>query len=62
MKTFKSHSDLHKLHPDDPAFPVMEELVHVLIDDFTMCACHYHRLPEYMFEHPEVRNILSATD
>lgn len=25
-------------------------------------ACHYHRLREYMFEHPEVRNILSATD
>ena len=33
--TFKSHSDLEKLHPDDPARPVMEELVRVLIDDFT---------------------------
>ena len=27
-----------------------------------VCACHYHRLREYMFEHPEVREILSATD
>ena len=35
MITFKSHEDLQKLHPDDPAFPVMEELVRVLIDDFT---------------------------
>ena len=35
MITFKSHSDLRKLHPDDPARPVMEELVRVLIDDFT---------------------------
>jgi hypothetical protein len=35
MITFKSHSDLRKLRPDDPAFPVMEELVRVLIDDFT---------------------------
>ena len=35
MITFKSHEDLRKLHPDDPAFPVMEELVRVLIDDFT---------------------------
>jgi hypothetical protein len=25
-------------------------------------ACHYHRLREYMFEHPEVRVILAATD
>jgi hypothetical protein len=25
-------------------------------------ACHYHRLREYMFEHPEVRAILQATD
>ena len=35
MKTFKSHSDLRKLRPDDPAMPVMKELVKVLIDDFT---------------------------
>jgi hypothetical protein len=33
--TFKSHDDLRKLHPDDPAFPVMEELVRMLINDFT---------------------------
>ena len=25
-------------------------------------ACHYHRLREYMFEHPEVKSILQATD
>jgi hypothetical protein len=25
-------------------------------------ACHYHRLREYMFEHPEVRAVLAATD
>jgi len=25
-------------------------------------ACHYHRLREYMLEHPEVREILGATD
>jgi len=33
--TFKRHSDLEKLDPDDPARPVVEELVKVLIDDFT---------------------------
>ena len=27
-----------------------------------VCACHYHRLREFMFEHPEVRAILGATD
>jgi hypothetical protein len=27
-----------------------------------VCACHYHRLREYMFEHAEVRGILGATD
>jgi hypothetical protein len=26
------------------------------------CARHYHLLREYMMNHPEVRNILSATD
>jgi hypothetical protein len=25
-------------------------------------ACHYHRLREYMFEHPEVKFIVQATD
>ena len=34
MITFKHHSDLSKLARDDPAYPVMEELVRVLIDDF----------------------------
>ena len=27
-----------------------------------MSACHYHRWREYMFEHLEVKEILSATD
>jgi len=35
MITFKSHDDLRKLLPDDPARPVMQDLVRVLIDDFT---------------------------
>jgi len=34
VKTFKSHSDLEQLSRSDPAYPVMEELVKVLIDDF----------------------------
>jgi hypothetical protein len=25
-------------------------------------ACHYHRLREYMFEHPETREMIQATD
>jgi hypothetical protein len=25
-------------------------------------ACHYHQLREYIFEHPEVKEILGATD
>jgi hypothetical protein len=32
VKTFKSHADLAKLHPDDPALPVMKTLVKQLID------------------------------
>ena len=27
-----------------------------------VCACHYHRLREFMMDHPEVRGILEATD
>ena len=27
-----------------------------------VCACHFHRLREFMFEHPEARAILGATD
>jgi hypothetical protein len=27
-----------------------------------VCACHYHRLREFMMDHPEVRAILGATD
>jgi len=32
MKTFKSHEDLKQLSPNDPAYPVVAELVRVLID------------------------------
>ena len=35
MKTFKQHSDLEKLSPDDRARSVMRTLVKQLIDDFT---------------------------
>ena len=34
MKTFKQHSDLNKLDRNDPALPVIRELVRVLLDDF----------------------------
>jgi len=34
VKIFKQHSDLEQLNSSDPAYPVMEELVKVLIDDF----------------------------
>lgn len=27
-----------------------------------VCACHYHRLREFMLDHPEVRAILGAID
>ena len=35
MITFKSNSDLSKLDPDDPAYPVMKELIELLIDAYT---------------------------
>jgi hypothetical protein len=35
MITFKSHADLSKLSPNDPAYPVMEDLVVSLIDAYT---------------------------
>ena len=34
MKTFKSHDDLQQLPPDDPAYPIVAELVRVLIDAY----------------------------
>ena len=34
MKTFKCHSDLEQLDCNDPAYPVIEELIELLIDDF----------------------------
>ena len=34
MITFKKHSDLHKLDRNDPAYPVVKELIELLIDDF----------------------------
>ncbi len=35
MLTFKSHDDLYKLSPFDPAYPVIKELVEQLIDAYT---------------------------
>jgi hypothetical protein len=32
--TFKSHSDLKQLDCNDPAYPVVEEMIELLIDDF----------------------------
>ena len=34
MITFKCHEDLRKLNSSNPAYPVVEDLVKVLIDDF----------------------------
>jgi len=34
MKTFKCHADLEQLDTDNPAYPVIEELIELLIDDF----------------------------
>ena len=42
MKTFKSHSDLLKLTPTNPAFPVMKELVEQLIDVYTQPGITYN--------------------
>ena len=41
MLTFKSTDDLRKLPPDDPAYPVMKELVKQLIDAYTAPGCVY---------------------
>ena len=35
MIEFKSHADLSKLSPADPAYPVMKELVEQLIEAYT---------------------------
>ena len=43
-KTFKSHDDLRKLAVDDPAYPVMEELVELLIDEFPQ---HWHPIEDF---------------
>ena len=41
MLTFKHHSNLRKLPPDDPALPVMKTLVKQLIDDFNEPGQYY---------------------
>lgn len=41
MITFKSRSDLSKLSPSDPAYPVMKELVEQLITTYTSPDCTY---------------------
>ena len=71
MLTFKSTEDLSKLSPDDlsaDALGITACLYAYSHLSFSngrfarVCACHYHRLREYMFEHSEVRGILGATD
>lgn len=42
MITFKSHVDLSKLLPDDPAYLVMKELVEQLIDAYTQPGIIYN--------------------
>jgi hypothetical protein len=63
--TFKSHSDLEKLNPDDPAKPVMEELVRVLIDDFT-ASDHPYSADDYgylvLIEPEDTDRVLSDVD
>ena len=44
MKTFKSPEDLNKLVPDDPVFPIVEDLVKCLITDYI--AEGYEYMPE----------------
>ena len=44
MITFKSAEDLSKLSPDDPAFPIVEDLVKRLITDYI--AEGYDYIPE----------------
>ena len=35
MITFKSRADLSKISTTDPAYPVMDELIKLFIDDYT---------------------------
>lgn len=42
MLEFKSHFDLSKLSPSDPAYPVMKELVEQLIDTYTQPGITYN--------------------
>ena len=42
MITFKSHADLSKLSPTDPAYPIVEDLVRDLIDAYTWEGHPYH--------------------
>lgn len=41
MIEFKSHADLSKLSPADPAYTVMQELVEQLITAYTTPGCTY---------------------
>lgn len=41
MIEFKSHADLSKLSPADPAYLVMKELVEQLIEAYTAPGCTY---------------------
>ena len=45
MITFKSRADLSKISTTDPAYPVMDELIKLFIDDYTTPEHPY--IPEY---------------
>ena len=65
MITFKSHEDLRKLHLDDPALPLMKELVRVLIDDFTSPG-HPYDADDYgylvLIEQGDIYRVLTDVD
>jgi len=50
MLEFKSTEDLSKLSPDDPAFPIVEDLVKRLITDYI--AEGYDYAPDDDAPHP----------
>ena len=51
-------ADCPEYRPEDDGWLVLIESG----DTDRICACHYHRLREYMMDHAEVRAILGATD
>ena len=65
MLEFKSPEDLSKLSPDDPAFPIVEDLVKRLITDYI--AEGYDYIPEddgylVLIEPGDVNRVLDDLD